>query len=109
MSTPRPEPLPDPARTEFDLGRVPPISSSVWWGTGVTRTFVFGPGGPDAVRDGPVEDGATIDLGGPDARPPADHAPARDSPGRYLLEGELGRGRARVCGEWSRKACSTAR
>ncbi|MDB5306716.1 MAG: Serine/threonine protein kinase [Gemmataceae bacterium] len=88
----------DPNRTDLNLhGPVSPDAMHVWWGTGTTRTFsLTGPGadtGNPELRHG----GMTIDLRTPSAFGLRQHSPggqttAQESPGRYLVGGEIGRG-----------------
>ncbi|HVK11863.1 MAG TPA: protein kinase [Gemmataceae bacterium] len=65
------------------------------WGVAGPQTYVAdspGDGGPPPEPDA---GGLTIDLRGPDAAapvPPRDRTLARPSPGRYILEREIGRG-----------------
>ena len=89
----------DPNRTVTDVGPVPPVSSSILWGTGVTKTFVFGPGmaSADFGNGEPVEGGATFDLRAraePDTwqHPDKQRASAPTPSGRYIVEGEIGCG-----------------
>jgi PAS domain S-box-containing protein len=98
---PGPPPPTDPERIEADPVPEASTSSSIWWGSTSTKTFLSGLemvdvnseiASPSGIREG----SQTIDLNSPSTTDSQRAATSTDSfsyaPGRYLVQGEIGRG-----------------